>query len=603
MASSTNNPAAPGSQDKSSSSPRSNPVCLEVLVTLRSLPTEAGNQSQPIREELKTVIVFDNGAVLRSANNLAAGLTLILSNAAKRDVVCRVVSGRSMPSVKGYVEVEFIEPVKDFWGIHQETMPTPQLNPVEVPPPPAPVAQAAPPTPARTPTATAPTTPAPNPPVQQAAFTPQVWPTVPSSLESSPRLASAGLAGTPEFDEFPGPMSDPWPSVATPTPKLAPASSPFVSAQPPINSKVAYEKPTPSYEQVAVTGSTSVADWNTSVAEPAAVRPAPPAVADSPSSAPSSAAGRDFMSKGLMAYEQPTEAKSGAGGRMPLLLGAAAVALAAIGGVAFFMHRGNSPTPVASAMSAASQPVATQPALSKSEPVQSSRQSEAPAPSRVEAQPEPQPIAAVPTEPSVAVKPIPAAEISDATASASHADSRSRQQDKPAAATKQPDSASSKRPTLSNLKIGAPTAPKNHLGDGGDGAVPITEIASAEMPAEASSANLLTSSGRTASAPPPPPSAPAPPPPVKSVTEPKLISSTRPNYPQTARQANIEGSVSLVIYIDQTGKVSSARALNGPVMLRAAAEDAVKQWKYSPALEDGKPAQSHTVVKVDFKLN
>jgi protein TonB len=87
------------------------------------------------------------------------------------------------------------------------------------------------------------------------------------------------------------------------------------------------------------------------------------------------------------------------------------------------------------------------------------------------------------------------------------------------------------------------------------------------------------------------------------ITDPKLISSTRPVYPVTARQSNIEGSVTVVIYIDKTGKVFSARALSGPVMLRAAAEDAVKQWKYSPGLEDGNPAQSHVVVKVDFKIN
>ena len=64
--------------------------------------------------------MFDNGAVLRSANNMPIGQTVILSNPNGRDVVCRVVGGRNLPSVKGYVEVEFLEPVKDFWGIHQD---------------------------------------------------------------------------------------------------------------------------------------------------------------------------------------------------------------------------------------------------------------------------------------------------------------------------------------------------------------------------------------------------------------------------------------------------------------------------------------------------
>jgi len=103
-----NSPGKPGapshnSENKAGQSPRSNPVCLEVAITIRSLPTEAGALTQPIREEGRTVIVFDNGAVLRSTNNLPIGQTVILSNHNGRDVVCRVVGGRNLPSIKGYV--------------------------------------------------------------------------------------------------------------------------------------------------------------------------------------------------------------------------------------------------------------------------------------------------------------------------------------------------------------------------------------------------------------------------------------------------------------------------------------------------------------------
>ena len=120
----SNNPGKPGAPSQNSGntagqSPRSNPVCLEVGITIRSLPTEANGLTQPIREEGKTVIVFDNGAVLRTSNNLPIGQSVILSNANGRDVVCRVVGGRNLPNVKGYAEVEFLEPVKDFWCIHQ----------------------------------------------------------------------------------------------------------------------------------------------------------------------------------------------------------------------------------------------------------------------------------------------------------------------------------------------------------------------------------------------------------------------------------------------------------------------------------------------------
>ncbi len=43
------------SENKPGESPRSNPVCLEVGVTIRSLPTEAGGLTQAIREEGRTV--------------------------------------------------------------------------------------------------------------------------------------------------------------------------------------------------------------------------------------------------------------------------------------------------------------------------------------------------------------------------------------------------------------------------------------------------------------------------------------------------------------------------------------------------------------------
>jgi protein TonB len=74
-------------------------------------------------------------------------------------------------------------------------------------------------------------------------------------------------------------------------------------------------------------------------------------------------------------------------------------------------------------------------------------------------------------------------------------------------------------------------------------------------------------------------------------------------YPATARQSSIQGSVTVAANIDENGKVASATALNGPLLLRQAAVDAVKQWKYSPGLLDGKPVPSQVTVGVEFRLN
>ena len=136
-------------KEKSSSGPRPNPVCLEVPVTIRSSPAQgdASGTPEPFREEGRTVIVFDNGAVLRLSKNLPAGQAVILSNAQGRDVACRVVNTRNLSHMKGYVEVEFVDSVSDFWRIHQTGAPAnvsiapppvlvpAQLVPIQAPPP------------------------------------------------------------------------------------------------------------------------------------------------------------------------------------------------------------------------------------------------------------------------------------------------------------------------------------------------------------------------------------------------------------------------------------------------------------------------------------
>jgi TonB family protein len=568
-------PGKPGASSQASEkqagqSPRSNPVCLEVSATMRSLPNEAAGLTQPIREEIKTVIVFDNGAVLRSTNTLPAGLTVILSNAVGRDVVCKVVGGRNLPSVKGYVEVEFLESVKDFWGIHQEGGPvTGKISPAAIadaqqaPPPP-------PPAPLR----------------------------IPSAAEVQARLANAVLKTTPAPSDVPALAILP-PSAAKPESKPERAAPVYGSGA----------KINADYDHFEVPSATSVASWTPSASEPPADTRALRGTSDaSPMPTSTPVPTRDFMSKGLMAYEQPDASSSAASNRTPMLIGAAALVLVVVGASVYFMRRGSEPVSVAKATPATSQPAVPPPPPANSTPTPGQTRPAEPTPNvtKSESQLQPQPVAAQPIQPEAAVKPIPAAAAPAVATDAPAVARNARQQDKAASAAKQPDTPTARRPAITNLKMSSPSAPAKNLGDASDAAAPVTEIPSAEAPMGSTPAGLLTAAGRTSNPPAPPPSALAIPPPaapVQTVTDAKLISATHPVYPQTARQANIEGNVTVVAYIDQNGRVFSARALSGPVMLRAAAEDAVKDWKYSPGLVDGKPATTHMVVKVEFKLH
>jgi hypothetical protein len=186
---------------------------------------------RPIREEVRTVIVFDNGAVLRCSENLPVGLSVILTNQSGRDVVCRVVGGRSLPSVKGYVEVQFIEAVSDFWNVHQESAPVAAAPPVIAAPPPIV-------SPLRPEPAAPPRTPAPA----RAAVIP----------ESPVKPASKSQGGAPSFDDIGGLTSTP---VST-TPR---------------NSKAGPARPSPElaaqdagYSHAETSKPTSLANWNLS---------------------------------------------------------------------------------------------------------------------------------------------------------------------------------------------------------------------------------------------------------------------------------------------------------------------------------------------------
>jgi protein TonB len=93
------------------------------------------------------------------------------------------------------------------------------------------------------------------------------------------------------------------------------------------------------------------------------------------------------------------------------------------------------------------------------------------------------------------------------------------------------------------------------------------------------------------------------PPTSKSIREPQLISSVHAVYPAFAKQSNVQGKVVMNLTVDAKGDVVNAIVISGPPFLRQSATDAVKQWKYSPALIDGRPASAQISVSLDFRLN
>jgi len=89
---------------------------------------------------------------------------------------------------------------------------------------------------------------------------------------------------------------------------------------------------------------------------------------------------------------------------------------------------------------------------------------------------------------------------------------------------------------------------------------------------------------------------------------PKIIPSTRalPQYPSAARRAGLLGTVILMIVVDADGSVGQIEVLRSPDQrwgFDLSAIDAVKQWRYEPALMNGKAVAAYITVMVEFTLS
>jgi protein TonB len=106
---------------------------------------------------------------------------------------------------------------------------------------------------------------------------------------------------------------------------------------------------------------------------------------------------------------------------------------------------------------------------------------------------------------------------------------------------------------------------------------------------------------------PPPPLPPAPEPrkPIRVggvIKEPALVHRVEPVYPGVAISANIQGTVILEAVVDEDGRVESLKVLRSVPILDKSALDAVKQWRYSPVILNGRPEKFILTVAVTFRL-
>ncbi len=79
---------------------------------------DTGTKRELFTEETQTVLVFENGAVIRLSAAVADGQLLFLTNKTTgKEVVTQVLRKRSFRPTNCYIDLEFTEPCPGFWGI------------------------------------------------------------------------------------------------------------------------------------------------------------------------------------------------------------------------------------------------------------------------------------------------------------------------------------------------------------------------------------------------------------------------------------------------------------------------------------------------------
>jgi protein TonB len=80
------------------------------------------------------------------------------------------------------------------------------------------------------------------------------------------------------------------------------------------------------------------------------------------------------------------------------------------------------------------------------------------------------------------------------------------------------------------------------------------------------------------------------------------LSGQNPTYPPIAKAAHVSGAVVIHAIISKSGSVEQAEVVSGPEMLRSAALEAIRTWRYKPYLLNGDPTEVDTTITVNFNF-
>ena len=76
-----------------------------------------------------------------------------------------------------------------------------------------------------------------------------------------------------------------------------------------------------------------------------------------------------------------------------------------------------------------------------------------------------------------------------------------------------------------------------------------------------------------------------------------VVTRVPPVYPELAHRMHVGGKVVLLVQIQADGTVSDTKVESGHALLTAAAQDAVKHWRFAP-----NPEPSESEIEINFNI-
>jgi protein TonB len=88
-----------------------------------------------------------------------------------------------------------------------------------------------------------------------------------------------------------------------------------------------------------------------------------------------------------------------------------------------------------------------------------------------------------------------------------------------------------------------------------------------------------------------------------SIRPPTVLFSVDPEFSEEARKAKFSGNVQVYLWVDEQGNPSHVKVIRGVGMgLDEKAVEAVRQYKFKPAMQNGKPVKVDLYIDVNFQI-